>query len=1581
MIRVKFNGKFLQVISLYFYCIFSFTKVAAQEYADTSNKKQSEVQQDTIVYLTPSDYSVEKKGVVHLKWKPIEGRLVVYKLFYWEADSRGVRPAFKLTVEPSYLLRNLLPGSYYYWQVESQDLATGKVIKGSVQQFKTAYRSRDKMTLEKLKVLYSNSFYKAIIYNIEHKMSRLGDTVFVQGDFFGDDINSTKIALGRDTIKPFYQDDQNIKFFIPDTLDINFAMNLGKTVLQPRSEFTLFDDKSRNKPDPNNKIDLENMSQSDLDLLSLLNNKDDFDQKLKDTLDNLWKKYRDTKLEDTLQKAFLKLENTMQMPELKLDSSESISLPLPVARSKFENLWDSLVRDRMQSKIKSKIERFNLKKANFETGKEIANSEKDTVDNLYVDVFSNEVSSGLDSVWKEILQKRYDNKTPEYLLDYYETPEDSVVKDTIAKIIFPSQKMDKILDSLWNIFIKKNKYSVKIKGDTAFKVALKGEEGNVNMHIPYEFFSKKSKEWGKDTIIDSVMITNKIDINKTCETPLILKELDSLGMGTKVHAEDLKQILGLLAQNNIQLPSKHAIKLIEKELQRLNGKGEGINDQLVKGLSNEDLKIVGNIIAKNQDILTIADTKEAIQEKIMSLIYSEKKSPKVGELKPIDRNKDQVLAENETKDATVQEMIVDTTAFADESMFFSEPEPDSLESDTSLLTLEQQGIQSDSLDSLSLFVINLDLVSDLESRGLKKLFTENSFDFLPVYKNDSLIIEEDEIDDTEDIEETEEIIETDSLQNYKNYLSQTTLKFRTEDFRIGESFGSDEINQILFQDNLPAFGKRATNSVKNIQIENMTDWTTHDFDLPAISAQTIWQTPYLDIKEKKQHNYFNDNKLILNSNGVWNTETRKTYLEKQAISAFLKYDQQSNQNEDIKLQTVGIRYSKVFFEKYSFELNTEVYRNTNRSSDIELNINDKGSNDKIRKFGDEELSLIDLDRDGKAETNIVRKGFDEKAFSPEINPINYYADATFTYRPSPKDNPDLSVYWTGKFSKNSSAIQNTSRYRVDNLNFISNNLGIKDKKYYIKLQWDNLSVDNWYNYSKTAKEINDIWKSTEDWANDFKIAYYGLMLAPEFGSNFAGIAPNISDFNNAIIFADNRLLNNDLLTAQQVKNLDKIYKQLTNRPEVTWNRNSDVIYDIGSNEFATVLKNLWEKDYTAGFKNKVADQKAVVEAGYDFKKDLKYIDASVKLKYSIEDINTFNGYYWDDLKSKNELLFIEPAVSFNISKKWGYLLIKPRLEYATNFDFFVSPTINYGAELTETGTHKIFASFGLNRKTPDIFSQYAKIDLGYTKIFGSNANVIDNFADTITNLTYYDNQQFKAHSYKPSSIAKTFESGLVTDLEKYNFSPIEPELEYTAKLEYKHNFASSFVFNGKLNFTLLKNMIGYKKIAVLANDNPIDDVNKGRLKWYYNIANTGQNLIMLNPQIYSKYFLNPDVSIEVEIVYNFYQKGETTEDHVAPVNKAPLQTRTGAEYKNILFDNLILQIDFKYFSDYRFESVFVDRVQPAVSIIDAALKYEIKAINTQIIATGKNILNNNFSFVPGSGLIGRNMSILIRYDF
>ena len=496
-----------------------------------------------------------------------------------------------------------------------------------------------------------------------------------------------------------------------------------------------------------------------------------------------------------------------------------------------------------------------------------------------------------------------------------------------------------------------------------------------------------------------------------------------------------------------------------------------------------------------------------------------------------------------------------------------------------------------------------------------------------------------------------------------------------------------------------------------------------------------------------------------------------------------------------------------------------------------------------------------------------------------------------------------------------------------------------------------------------ANSLIETWKSTDNWFQDFQMAYNGTLLQPNFRQPFGGISTGSGDLANAYIFANNNLLNNQRLTDRQIKLLETEFGN-------PWQRNDQIKFKEGSLEFTQLLnQKLNEIGRNSGAKT-AKSTRIDLEAHYSFPFFWQFDELNFDFTLNHDIINTQNSYFMDnngdisvtDIHLNSSAVYISP---------WSNNLIffgDIDWEFNTNFGPFASPSVraNYLLE-TKTNAHKFSASYRLKRRVPTIDMQYKGVNLGNISLIGGWEDAFKNYSETIPReQTTFDYEHITSQSYQSNSV--------YSNPVKWKYSALTPEIYHYLEGGYQTTLFGNLELDTWLYFNLFQNYIKLNEIKTTF-DKQISSLNSGRYKTFFIFQNDDKNLMRSGFQFNLKYPINQYFHLFSDFAYHFLNKGNDYS-----LNIPDMMGKIRMEVIE-LEPNLLVNTQLRYRGAYPYQSILGQTNIPDAFLLDFEIGYIFPQYYTTLKLGADNVLNNSYHLSTGSSLVGAYYYLKLRHNF
>lgn len=710
--------------------------------------------------------------------------------------------------------------------------------------------------------------------------------------------------------------------------------------------------------------------------------------------------------------------------------------------------------------------------------------------------------------------------------------------------------------------------------------------------------------------------------------------------------------------------------------------------------------------------------------------------------------------------------------------------------------------------------------------------------------------------------------------------------------------------------------------------------------------------------------------------------TSKSPFDSQGITAYAKYGQTNQKAAGAnEYYDYGVRMAKVFDPHFAGKVNFSLLNGTDwyatNYDDLKVagRTRDHHSYNGINVYGDEAvLNLKNRNPFGSSAYNILpneditRTGYNETDLT-ESKVKNIKIDFSMHFRPFGDER--LEVIWQSKFGFGNSIYQGASRYNLNNFFMQQHKLEFKGKNFFVRGYTTTEDGGQSYDMTFTALNINRIWKSDQQWFQEYGAA---------FGAAATGQVPGITNTQDMHAFARKTADTGRLIPGTAA------FKNAFNK----------VIAD------PNVLTG-----------SKLVDNSRIYhsDANYNFKDLFTPAEIQVGGSYRVYQLNSQGRIYTDALSGIN---YNEYGVYTQVQKKLmeDKLKLTGSLRYdkAKNFDGNFSPRVSFVYGIDEQKNHNLRGSFQTGFRNPSTQDQYIGFDIGnrvligsapdnlnrFSEVRGNNINgsgVISNYGigvlgantKTLTGVDAYSNS-FTERSFLAfdSAYRSGPPSGLNTAtqlLVKADVSLVKPESVKAFDLGYRGIF-KGFALDVNGYYNVYNDFIGgYNVITPYygqAATNPNNTTNQSgnalanrdfrTYQIYTNTDLTVKSLgagLGISKKIYEDFELSGN--------YNYSQfdfDKEKDPDFEASFNTPKHRVKATISNDKII-GNLGMTISGRWNSAYLWESTFADGMISEATVIDLQANYNFTSLKSILKIGATNLGGKEYGQVIGAGLIGQ----------
>mgnify|MGYP000542488301 CR=1 FL=1 len=584
---------------------------------------------------------------------------------------------------------------------------------------------------------------------------------------------------------------------------------------------------------------------------------------------------------------------------------------------------------------------------------------------------------------------------------------------------------------------------------------------------------------------------------------------------------------------------------------------------------------------------------------------------------------------------------------------------------------------------------------------------------------------------------------------------------------------------------------------------------------------------------------------------------------------------------------------------------------------------------------------------------ISRTGYKESDLT-DYKVKSFKADIAFHYRPN---GDDLEIIWNSKIGQGNTIYQGASRYFLDNFLMHQHKLEIKNKNFFVRAYTTQEDAGDSYDMRFAGINLNK--QTAEQWFGTYVPTYLGARLTGADDTSAHAAARAKSDV--------------------------------------------DVTLKSGSTEFNKALaaiKN--DPDLNTGAKFQDETKIYHADGNYNLSDHIDWADVQVGGSWRTYSLNS-NGTIFTDYDGA--INYSEFGVYTQLQKKFLEddrlkLTASMRYDKAENFDGNVSPRVSISYALGGDKSRNLRASVQTGFRNPTTQDQYIGLDIGQAFLVGSAPDNLDSFKRTLnvsasgtalgfgteinqTGRAAYENAFTlnSVNAFGAAAAGGTVNPGL---LKKSDYGLVSPEKVTAFELGYRAKFGRlaldlSGYYNQYQDFistnTVIAPLYGKANLSdvhtVVGAPNAMLAIANGDYQAYqvYTNSKSDVNSYGIGLGINTKLF-NKGYDFGINYTWSKFDFDQTKDpDFEASFNTPEHSLKVSFGHTNV-YKNLGFNLNYRYKSDYLWESTFADAMMPSTSIIDAQVNYTISSWNSVVKLGGANLGGTEYRSAPGTGFIG-----------
>ena len=680
----------------------------------------------------------------------------------------------------------------------------------------------------------------------------------------------------------------------------------------------------------------------------------------------------------------------------------------------------------------------------------------------------------------------------------------------------------------------------------------------------------------------------------------------------------------------------------------------------------------------------------------------------------------------------------------------------------------------------------------------------------------------------------------------------------------------------------------------------------------------------------------------------------KNPFEHHGISAYIKRGITSQKAAgDNPYTDFGIRAAYKFSNKFAAKVNFGYLKGTDWAANSEVDKNSDGGTratninyNGVNVYGDVisvniRANAPDAYKPLVPNVNVSRTGYSEADLT-DYNAESVKADWGLYYRPWESD---FEISYVGKAGTGSTIYQGSNRYHIDGFFQEQHKLEIKNDNFFLRGYVVGDKAGKSYDMVATALQINNEWKSNEQWVGDYIGTYIGATLSGATDSQAHAAARAKAE--------EGRFL-------------------------------------PGTPEFiAAYNKSINDPNLATGSKFQDASKYYHTDGNYNFSHLIDWAEIQVGGSYRKYKLNSSGTIYTD---TDGVIDYYEYGMYTQIQKNIELndlldLKLTGSLRYDKNkfFDGFYSPRLSAG--LTINKNHNIRASVQTGFRNPTTQDLFIGLDTGFYVLVGSAPDNLDRYSRSYpvsnnaqTNLGQpatitQTGAAGYTNSYTASSALAAAATGNPALLEVANPDLVKPEQITTAEVGYRGKFKHVIVdfsayYNKYKDFISQGNVIAPLYGTVGDNSLSVAAIVNEDYQVYGTYTNAEADVKSYGASIglSTKLFGNFDLSGSYTYARLDFDRDKYP-DFVTNFNTP--EHKFKASFGNTeLFKNFGFNVSYRFSDDYYWEATFGDGIVPEYNVVDAQINLTVPSLKSTFKAGATNITGKEYTTAFGTGYIG-----------
>lgn len=577
-------------------------------------------------------------------------------------------------------------------------------------------------------------------------------------------------------------------------------------------------------------------------------------------------------------------------------------------------------------------------------------------------------------------------------------------------------------------------------------------------------------------------------------------------------------------------------------------------------------------------------------------------------------------------------------------------------------------------------------------------------------------------------------------------------------------------------------------------------------------------------------------------------------------------------------------------------------------------------------------------------TNVSRTGYNERDVA-DYNTKNLKLNGALHY----KIRENLEALIQGSYGTGTTVYTGADRYSIKNFRMGQYKLELRGSNFYVRLYTTQERSGDSYAIGTLASGINEAWKTSQQWYNEYFTAYAGSALTT-FGQAYGAALATTGDPARALAAgrdAVNPNKNNYMSAARQLADKGRLlpgtdaFNQAADKV-----KNKPIPGDAtGVGAKFTDKTNLYQAEFMYNFKDLISFAEILVGGNYRI-----YALNSEKTLFAVDDndkefrINEYGGYLQVAKKLFEEHLKLTGSIRYDKNE---------------NFKGQFSPRLS--AVYTFLQSHNLRASYQTGFRIPHCQDQYIDLVTPQARLLGGLPFLRERYG--LDKGPVYTLQSIQAG--RP---------------EQYTFRDFDPERIIAYEVGYKGLFSNKVLIDAYVYFNNFKNFNG-NQVLVQPTATGGRNIYSIPVSFTDDIKSWGWALGV-------DYNLPAHFAVGGNISFNEMTNGDDLKGFIANYNTPKVRYNLYFANRNIAGSNIAFNINWRWQDKFVWQSTFVGPVVntlglseiPAYGTLDVMVSKLFPKVKTTVKLGGANILNKGYVQSWGNPTVGAQWYASIGYN-